>query len=85
MADAQQNKLAGCKEATVWQAGEAEFRFTNELMRRYIDQLASDKPKIDSFDDWKGCELVSWLNDEASDKQGISLVKFPDGYVHFAR
>jgi hypothetical protein len=84
MADGQQDKLQGCKGVTVWQAGEAEFVFTNELISRFIGQVGQGKPPIDSFSAWKECDLIQWLDCRNPGTSGITLSEIKGKHVHFA-
>jgi hypothetical protein len=84
MADGAQDKLAGCKDVSVYPAGEEEFTFTNELMSRYIQFVAEPGAAGCSFDEWKNGSLMQWLNNPQPGSSGVSLKTFPDGYVHFA-
>jgi len=69
----------GCKDLQPYLAAEEEFVFTNELIKRFIDQCSSDTPV-----DWRQSDLVRWLDNSTPEGTDITLKKFSDGYVHFA-
>ncbi len=66
-----------------YRAGGAEYTFTNELFDQYIQLVSAAGPAGCSLTDWKAGSLMQWLNKEKPGTSGITLTKFPDGYVHF--
>lgn len=65
-------------------AGQAEYRFTDELVNQYIRFIESLDNGNCSFDEWKHGSLINWLNNANPGTSGVSMKGFSDGYVHFS-
>lgn len=78
-ADNTSSECEGCKGVQPYLAGKEEFQFTNELMKRFIDQSSSDTPVV-----WRQSPFIKWLDTGTPEGTSITLKKFSDGYVHFA-